>query len=71
MAAALVASGAGELVGDAGGLARSWRALVEDGAERGRRVAIGRQMLDAHRGALERTVDLVRDILLRGADPSR
>jgi len=63
MADAVLRSGAGERVADAAGLARAWIGLVSDGTERRRRVEGGRQLLHAHRGAMARTVALVRGVL--------
>jgi 3-deoxy-D-manno-octulosonic-acid transferase len=62
-AEALLRSGAGERVSDAAALARAWDALIDDAKDKARRAEAGRALLAMHRGALARTVDLVRDVL--------
>jgi 3-deoxy-D-manno-octulosonic-acid transferase len=61
IASALVGAGCGERVDDAAALGRSWARLASRPDERERRVAVGRDVLAAHRGALTRTADLVLD----------
>ena len=63
MAAEVLSTGAGERVEDAGALAAAWVRLVTDDAARARRIDAGRRLLERHRGALTRTVDLVRGVL--------
>ncbi|HEX4825735.1 MAG TPA: glycosyltransferase N-terminal domain-containing protein [Candidatus Polarisedimenticolaceae bacterium] len=63
MARTLLAAGAAERVPDAASLGAAWVRLIEDGALRQRRLDAGRGLLLAHRGALARTVDLVREVL--------
>jgi len=65
IAAALEQSGAGLRVGNAEALGRSFADLALHPDERARRVALGRQFVDANRGALHRAVDLVLDVLDR------
>jgi 3-deoxy-D-manno-octulosonic-acid transferase len=59
IAATLLSAGCGERIGDAAALGRAWARLAADPDERSRRVAAGRQVLAVHRGALERTADLL------------
>ena len=63
IAAALDRAGAGLRVQDAGALGRSFAELARHPDERARRVALGRQFMDANRGALLRAADLVLDAL--------
>jgi 3-deoxy-D-manno-octulosonic-acid transferase len=67
IAQVLERSGAGERVADPQALAAAWVRLSDDPTERARRVALGRTILDANRGALAHTVDLVLQVLDRGA----
>jgi len=62
IAAALTRSGAGMRVDDAVALGRAWADLATRPDERERRVALGRTFLEANRGALHRTVDLVLEV---------
>jgi 3-deoxy-D-manno-octulosonic-acid transferase len=71
MAAALVRSGAGSRVETAEALGRSFAVLATDPAERARRVALGREFMDANRGALGRAAELVLGVWdLRQAERS-
>ena len=65
VAAALEACGAGERVGDPDELAQTIARLIDDRAERDRRVGAGRAWLALHRGALARSIDLVLAVLDR------
>jgi 3-deoxy-D-manno-octulosonic-acid transferase len=71
IAQTLVEAGAGGRVADARELAAAWSLLTGDSAECARRVAIGQSILRANRGALVRTVDMVLDVLDRGAPGGR
>ena len=59
IASALGAAGCGERVDDAAALGRLWARLAASPDERARRVEAGRAFLEAHRGSLKRSVDLV------------
>ena len=63
IAEALERSGAGVRVATASALGRSFAELALNPAERARRVALGRRFVDANRGALHRTADLILDVL--------
>lgn len=65
IAAALERCGAGVRVRDAEALGRSFADLARQPEEQARRVALGREFVDANRGALNRAVDLVLDVLDR------
>jgi 3-deoxy-D-manno-octulosonic-acid transferase len=65
IADALERSGAGLRVANADALGRSFAELAQRPEERARRVALGRQFMDANRGALHRTADLVLDVFDR------
>lgn len=66
LAQELLRAGAGERVADAAALGQAWAALVANPDERARRVACGRRLIDANRGALDASVRLV----LEGLDRS-
>jgi 3-deoxy-D-manno-octulosonic-acid transferase len=61
LARALIDSGAGERVADATALGAAWIRLLEEPNERRRRIVAGRALLEANRGALARSVDLILD----------
>lgn len=65
IAIALERSGAGLRVANADALGRSFAELSQRPEERARRVALGRRFVDANRGALQRTADLILDVLDR------
>jgi 3-deoxy-D-manno-octulosonic-acid transferase len=66
LARALIDAGAGARVADAGALGGAWGDLLADDVERQRRVQAGRALLDANRGALARSIDLILATLDRG-----
>ena len=63
MAQALLDAGAGERVHDARALASAWIRLLGDSVLRARMAQSGRGLLAANRGALDRSVDLVLDVV--------
>lgn len=63
IAEALELSGAGVRVRSAAELGEGWSGLLRDPADRERRAAIGRSLLEANRGARERTLALLVDAL--------
>jgi len=67
IASALIEAGCGERVQSAPALGRFWARLVHDRGEHERRVAAGRAFLATHRGALQRTADLVLEVWDRRA----
>jgi len=66
IAQALLAAGAGERVHDARALAAGWIRLLGDAAARERMAESGRALLAANRGALDRSVDLILDVVRGG-----
>ena len=65
IASMVIDVGAAEVVHDAAGLREAVQRLLDDAAERARRGAIGRDVVDRNRGALARLLGLV-DPVLRG-----
>lgn len=61
IAETLVAAGAADRVRDADGLARAWIAVLTDEGARAARAARAREVVSAHRGALARSIALVRE----------
>jgi len=63
IARTLLTSGCGERVEHGAALGRAWTALATQPDERARRAAIGGRVLDAHRGATGRSVELILNVL--------
>jgi 3-deoxy-D-manno-octulosonic-acid transferase len=63
IAQALLGAGAGERVRDARALAAAWIRLLGDALSRARMAESGRALLAANRGALDRSVDLILEVV--------